>query len=130
MDPNKKESHFIPKIDLHIRGPQTCESADASAINQVAAGSKSYSVGHPKWIAYTETTTTATCYKSQTSLCRRGEPDNMGAGGWRHEGKHVLCGACSFPCNNSNNLDNVNLEFNRKIPNFPSSKFRILKIQF
>ena len=81
MDPNKKESHFIPKIDLHIRGPQTCESADASAINQVAAGSKSYSVGHPKWIAYTETTTTATCYKSQTSLCRRGEPDNMGAGG-------------------------------------------------
>ena len=80
MDPNKKKSHFIPKIDLHIRGPQTCESADASAINQVAAGSKSYSVGHPKWIAYTETTTTATCYKSQTSLCRRGEPDNMG--GW------------------------------------------------
>ena len=53
-----------------------------------------------------------------------------GVGGWRHEGKHVLCGACSFPCNDSNNLDNVNLEFNRKIPNFPSSKFRILKIQF
>ena len=31
MDPNKKNSFYPKKIDLHIRGPPTCESADASA---------------------------------------------------------------------------------------------------
>ena len=57
-----RENNLIlpPTVDLRIRGPQPCESVGASAVKQVASGSKSYSVGYRKMI--TSNSSWVTCY--------------------------------------------------------------------